>query len=85
MADMMDKTINSIITAFIAVVLVASAFIPTVVPMITRVTQLDSGYGTLLGVVVTITIVGIIIGVLKMYTGKSDDADVQYVLDESHR
>lgn len=78
MADMMDKTINSIITAFIAVVLVASAFIPTVVPMIDALNKgTTAGYSTLLGVVVTITIVGIIIGVLKMYTGRGSEGETR--------
>lgn len=76
MADMMDKTINSILTAFLAVVLIAAAFIPTVVPMITGLADSGSiyyisgaeGYSVLLGVVVTVTIIGIIVGVIKAYT-----------------
>ena len=82
MADMMDKTINSIITAFVAVVLVASAFIPTVIPMINGLSDKfpeAAGYVTLLEVVVTMTIIGIVIGVIKMYTSKDDD---DYVYEE---
>lgn len=83
MADMMDKTINSIITAFVAVVLIAAAFLPTVIPMINGLTDPQSAYyiagagtyATLLGVVITMTVVGIIIGVIKMYTGKSDSGE----------
>lgn len=75
MADMMDRTINSILTAMIAVILVASAFIPTVVPMINNLLgeTTTSQYGSLLSVVVVITIVGIIIGVIKMYTDHHDE------------
>lgn len=75
MADMMDKTINSIITALVAVVLVGSAFIPTVVPMISKLTSQGGDYATyaiLLGVVITMTIIGVVIGVIKMYTRESD-------------
>lgn len=75
MADMMDKTINSIITALVAVVLVGSAFIPTVVPMINKLTSQGGDYATyaiLLGVVITMTIIGVVIGVIKMYTRESD-------------
>ena len=75
MADMMDKTINSIITALVAVVLVGSAFIPTVVPMINKLTEKGGDYATyaiLLGVVITMTIIGVVIGVIKMYTREHD-------------
>lgn len=77
MADLMDKTINSILTALIAVVLIASAFLPTVIDQITALTTKygDSvtTYTTLLGVVIIITIIGIIIGVIKTYTKDKDE------------
>lgn len=67
---MMDKTVNAIMTAFIAVILIASAFIPTAIEQIdylnTEVPEAGA-YTGLLGVVITITILGIIIGVLKTY------------------
>ena len=72
---MMDKTINSILTAFIAVVLVASMMLPTLVPMINDLGADYEDYKNLLEVVLTITIVGIIIGVIKMYTAKSGGGD----------
>lgn len=75
MADMMNKTINSIITAMIAVVLVGSAFIPTVIPIITGLEGQAAQFSSLLYVVVTMTIIGIIIGVIKMYTSHKDDGD----------
>lgn len=70
MADMMDKTINSIITALIAVVLIAAAFIPTVLPLITSA-SIPTEFQSLLKVVVTFTIIGVLIGVIKMYQGKN--------------
>lgn len=76
MADLMDKTINSILTALIAVVLIASAFLPTVIDQINALTTKYgtsvSGYTTLLSVVIIMTIIGIIIGVIKTYTKDKD-------------
>lgn len=72
MADLMDKTINSILTALIAVVLIASAFLPTVIDQIKALTtkygDAVTGYTALLSVVILMTIIGIIIGVIKTYT-----------------
>ena len=84
MADMMDKTINSILTAFIAVILIASAFIPVAINQINAIPKLVNipenalisditPFSTLLSVVVIVTIVGIVVGVIKQYTG--DDYD----------
>lgn len=76
MADLMDKTINSILTALIAVVLIASAFLPTVIDQINALTTKYgsdvTGYTTLLSVVIIMTIIGIIIGVIKTYTKDKD-------------
>ena len=79
MADMMDKTINSILTAFIAVILIASAFIPVAINQINAIPSMINfpegalissvtPYVTLLSVVVIVTIVGIVVGVIKQYT-----------------
>lgn len=74
MADMLDKTINSIITALIAVVLIASAFIPIVISQVDALTKYAAGikadvsmYTSLITVVVVMTIIGIIIGVIRTY------------------
>jgi len=77
MADMMDKTINSILTALIAVVLIASAFIPVVIKQIDNLKAIgvDATYTTLISVVIIMTIIGIIIGVIKSYTSDSDSGD----------
>lgn len=76
MADLMDKTINSILTALIAVVLIASAFLPTVIDQINQLTakygDAVTGYTALLSVVILMTIIGIIIGVIKTYTKDKD-------------
>lgn len=79
MADIMDKTIKSILTAFIAVILLASAFIPVAISQINAIPSMvtisdDSlissvaPYTTLLSVVIIVTIVGIVVGVIKNYT-----------------
>ena len=77
MADLMDKTINSILTALIAVVLIASAFLPTVIDQIATLTtkygDKVTGYTTLLSVVIIMTIIGIIIGVIKTYTKDKEE------------
>ena len=76
MADMMDKTISAILTAFVAVILIASAFIPTAIQ---QIDYLDdkygkdvAGYTALISTVIIVTIVGIIIGIVKTYSGKDD-------------
>lgn len=68
---MLNKTITSIITALIAVVMVASVLIPTVVPMIQN---LDTEFGSqvtpitaLIWTVLTFVVIGILIGVIKSY------------------
>lgn len=76
MADMMDKTISAILTAFVAVILIASAFIPTAIQQIDKLNH-DygsdvAGYTALISTVIIVTIVGIIIGIVKTYSGKSD-------------
>lgn len=68
----MDKTVMGIMTAFIAVILLTNMFIPTVLPMLQKVTDLDAGYGALLSTVVTITITGVVLGVVYMYIHRED-------------
>jgi len=76
MADMMDKTISAILTAFVAVILIASAFIPTAIQQIDTLNDKYgsdvAGYTALISTVIIVTIVGIIIGIVKTYTGKGD-------------
>lgn len=76
MADMMDKTISAILTAFVAVILIASAFIPTAIQQIDTLNDKYgsdvAGYTALISTVIIVTIVGIIIGIVKTYTGKGE-------------
>lgn len=75
MADMMDKTISAILTAFVAVILLASAFIPTAIQQIDALSKYGSdvaGYTALISTVIVVTIVGIIIGIVKTYTKGED-------------
>lgn len=76
MADMMDKTISAILTAFVAVILIASAFIPTAIQQIDALNDRFgsdvAGYTALISTVIIVTIVGIIIGIVKTYSGKDD-------------
>ena len=85
MADnIMNRTIKSIMTAFIAVILLASAFIPVainqigaianmVVPTVNGKPVIDIGLVTnLLTVVIIVVIAGIIIGVIYTYTSDDD-------------
>lgn len=76
MADMMDKTISAILTAFVAVILIASAFIPTAIQQIDALNDKYgsdvAGYTALISTVIIVTIVGIIIGIVKTYSGKDD-------------
>lgn len=72
MADMMDKTISAILTAFVAVILIASAFIPTAIQQIDNLNR-DYGsdvaqYTALISTVIVVVIVGIIIGVVRSYS-----------------
>lgn len=71
MADMMDKTISAILTAFVAVILIASAFIPTAIQQINNLSQYGTQvaqYTALISTVIVVVIVGVIIGVVKSYT-----------------
>lgn len=89
--DMLNKTITSIITALIAIVMVASVLIPTVVPMINNLlekTVPEGGgeavyiYGSnivpitsLIWTVLTFVVIGILIGVIKTYASDKSDSD----------
>lgn len=79
MADMMDKTISAILTAFVAVILIASAFIPTAIQQIDTLNYKYgsdvAGYTALISTVIIVTIVGIIIGIVKTYSSGKGDGD----------
>lgn len=77
MADMMDRTISAILTAFVAVILIASAFIPTAIQQIDQLNYTFgkdvAGYTALISTVIIVTIVGIIIGIMRTYTKDGGD------------
>lgn len=77
MADMMDKTISAILTAFVAVILIASAFIPTAIQQIDALNDAYgsdvAGYTALISTVIIVVIVGIIIGIVKTYSNQEGD------------
>lgn len=87
--SMMDRTISAILTAFVAVILIASAFIPTAMTQVnsliaqftttsggtSTVDPAIAGYASLIGVVITVTIVGIIIGIVKSYSDRNSYGD----------
>ena len=79
MADMMDKTISAILTAFVAVILIASAFIPTAIQQIENLSDEFGSevaqYTALISTVIVVVIVGIIIGVVRSYTKDGDDGE----------
>lgn len=81
MASMMDRTIDSILTALIAVVLIASAFIPIVITQVNNLLETyasDSNIGLYTGlitIVVVMTIIGIIVGVIKTYQYGGHEGD----------
>lgn len=79
MADMMDKTISAILTAFVAVILIASAFIPTAIQQIDTLNDKYgsdvAGYTALISTVIIVTIVGIIIGIVKTYSSGKGEGD----------
>ena len=76
MGDKIDTTINSVTAAIIGVVLVCSALIPIAVGQLDFLDTLGEGvsqYASLISVVVIVTIVGLIIGVIKTYSGGQSD------------
>ena len=76
MTDMMNKTLMAIMTAFVAIIILTTVFIPvtltqigalsSMVPAGTDVTQ----YTTLISAVIFVTIACIIIGVIRWFMGE---------------
>lgn len=76
--EIMDKAIDSIMTALVATIIICSAFIPVVLSQLDALTDMTKTGGELEGwdlgmytglieVVIVLTIVGILIGVVKAY------------------
>lgn len=76
----MDTFLNGLILLLVSVVVLCSAVIPVVSSQINGLSGLISdsnvldigGYQTLLGVAILMTILGLVIGIIKLFTAKSD-------------
>lgn len=79
MSDQLDKVVTGIIAAVIAVVMIGSVFVPIALKQVDMVSALTStavdvpAIVTLLGVVITLTILGVMIAILRNYTGGKGD------------
>ncbi len=87
MSDIIDRSTGVILGILIAVVLICSALIPVVIGQINNlkttyhggtggysddIVNLVQQYSDILGIVILIVIIGLIIGVVKTYTGGSE-------------
>ena len=66
----MDKVIMAVVTAIVGIALVTTALIPVSVDMITQNLNTESlqQWNPLLYAVITITVVGILVGVIRFFT-----------------
>lgn len=75
MSDQIEKVITGVIAAVIGVVMIGSVFVPIALKQVDFVAGLESAnidvgaLVTLLGMVITLTILGVVIAVLRNYTG----------------
>lgn len=78
--DKLDTVLNSLIVLIVGVVVLCSAAIPIISSQVGGLSDLIGDgqildiatYQTLIGVAVIFAILGLVIGILKMYTAKSD-------------
>ena len=78
--DKLNTVINSLIVLIVGVVILCSAAIPVISSQVGGLKKLIVDgqvldivtYQTLIGVAVIFAILGLVIGILKMYTAKSD-------------
>lgn len=78
--DKLNTVINSLIVLIVGVVILCSAAIPVISSQVSGLSSLIgtgqvldiATYQTLIGVAVIFAILGLVIGILKMYTSKSD-------------
>ena len=76
----MDTFLNGLILLLVSVVVLCSAVIPVVSSQINGLSDLISadsvldisGYQALLGVAILMTILGLVIGIIKLFVSKSD-------------
>lgn len=71
----MNNSTNVVVGLLVAIILICSALIPVAIDQITALTATYgtdvSQYTSLLSVVITLTIIGLIVGVVRMYTRES--------------
>ena len=75
----LDTVINSMIVLIVGVIILCSAAIPVISSQVSFLDSLASTslldiqtYEVLIGVAILMAIIGLVIGIIKMYTGKSD-------------
>ena len=75
----LDTVINSMIVLIVGVIILCSAAIPVISSQVSFLDSLASTslldiqtYEVLIGVAILMVIIGLVIGIIKMYTGKSD-------------
>ena len=81
MGDKMDTFLNGLILLLVSVVVLCSAVLPVVSSQINGLSDLISadnvldiaGFQALLGVAILMTILGLVIGIIKMYVGGKTD------------
>lgn len=66
--DRLDAVIGASIAALVGIVLICAAIIPTATEFIGNLTGDSAKYAPLLGVVLIVTIIGLIIGILRFYS-----------------
>ena len=71
----MNNSTNVVIGLLVAIILICSALIPVALDQITALTTAYGAdvaqYTSLLSVVITLTIIGLVVGVVRMYTRES--------------
>ena len=86
MSDIIDRSTSVILGVLIAVVLICSALIPIVIGQInglkttfsaenhytSEIVNMVTQYSDIIGIVILIVIIGLIIGVVKTYTGGNE-------------
>lgn len=81
MGDKMDTFLNGLILLLVSVVVLCSAVLPVVSSQINGLSSLISAdnvldiasFQALLGVAILMTILGLVIGIIKMYVGGKSD------------
>ena len=81
MGDKLDTFLNGLILLMVSVVVLCSAVLPVVSSQINGLSDLVSadnvldiaGFQALLGVAILMTILGLVIGIIRMYVGGRSD------------